>query len=136
MSHIESSEQRERRELQALLWFFWGGILVASFGETALVLLMETSADGSSAGLANLHTLVVILLAATMWGLIALLYRKKVGGGGFPTAILCWMLAKGTVILGFVMYFLEPGWAYTWALFGGFLIVMAVLRPTKFLEPV
>ena len=133
MSPAETSEQRERRELKALLWFFWGGILVASLGETALVLLMETSAEGASTGLANVHTLVVVGLAAAMWGLIALIYRNQIGGGGFPTAIFCWMLAKGTVILGFVMYFLEPGWGYTWALFGGFLTLMAVLRPTKFM---
>jgi hypothetical protein len=130
-----STSDQERRELVSLLWFFWAGILIASLGETALVLLMDSSATGASTGLANYHTLVVALLAGLMWSAIALVYRTRFGGGGFPTAIICWMLAKGTVILGFVMYFLEPGWGYTWVLFGAFLTIMAVLRPTKFVAP-
>lgn len=132
MSGLDNSDEQERRELNALLWFFWAGIIFATIGESVLVFLMKSNARGAS-GLQNSNTIVVAALAVGMWGLIAAIYRKKLGGGGMPTALFCWMLAKGSAILGFVMYFLEPGWGYTWMLLVGFLTIMGLLQPPKFL---
>lgn len=129
MSVSDSHTETERRELRALLWFFWVGILLATGGESVLVFMLETSAS-EMAG--NIHAFVVGFLAALMWFAVALVYRRKIGGGGFATAIFCWMLAKGSAILSFVMYFLAPGWTYTSLTLAGFVVIMLILRPSKF----
>ncbi len=134
MSSPDPADARERRELTQLLWFFWVGIVLAVIGEAVLVFLMKSMAADNAAGWANTSTLVVGGLAVTMWGLSAFIYRKRLGGGGMSTALMCWMLAKGTAILAFVMYFLVPDWGYTAILMSGFLVSMGLLQPPNFLD--
>lgn len=132
MDEQDAMQEIERRELTSLLWFFWIGLLIASGVESSLVFLMRRAPSVASGAGSGTHAAVTIALAVLLWIAAALAYRKRLGGGGLATALICWMLAKGSVILSFVMYFLAPTWSYTWLLLGGFISLMLVLRPGKF----
>lgn len=130
--HLDDAKRRERREVTALLWFFWVGILVASAGELTLVVMMDRPASGGSG--VDTSAIVVSTLAVALWSSAAFAYRTRLGGGGLATALLCWMLTKATMILSFALYFLAPGFHYNWALTAGFALTMIWLRPTRFLD--
>jgi hypothetical protein len=132
MSQKETSQQRERRELTALMWFFWAGILMATVGELSLIFLSGEGAHPGSESLSN-ATILISAFVVLLWTGIGVIHKTRFGGGGMPTAIFCWMLAKGSAVLGMVTFFLEPNWIFTGAIMGGFLLLMGLLQPTSFL---
>lgn len=137
MSENMSADQQEleRKQLSLLLWWYWFGIVAATAGELAFVFWSSAGASGPTGGLSN-TTLVVGVMVAFMWLGVAVIYLTRFGGNGVPTAFFCWMLAKGGAILGLVTYFLDPNWQFTFALVGGFLVIMGLLQPPVFLpEP-
>lgn len=126
-------EQREQRELLALMWFFWAGILMATVGELTLI-FMSTEGAHASAGGVSYPTIFILVVVGFLWSLVALIHRYQFGGGGMPTAIFCWMLAKGSAVLGIVTFFLEPNWMYTGGIMAGFLVIMGLLQPPNYMR--
>jgi len=128
-------QEEEREQLAVLLWVYWTGIVVATVGELSFVFWSSEGASGATGGLSN-TTLVVGFLVAMMWMGVALIYKTRFGGDGVPTAMFCWMLAKGSAILGMVTFFLDPNWQFSFAIVGGFLVIMGLLQPPVYLpEP-
>lgn len=127
-----TSQGRETQELLTLMWFFWGGILMATVGELMLIFL---SGDGAQPGPVTLSnaTIFICVVVLGIWVSIWRIYTRRMGGGGMPTAIFCWMLAKGSAVLGLVTFFLEPSRLFTAVILVGFLLIMGVLQPTGFL---
>lgn len=127
-----TSQGRESQELLTLMWFFWAGILMATIGELVLIFL---SGDGAPPGPVMLSnaTIFICVVVAGIWVSIWRIFTRRMGGGGMPTAIFCWMLAKGSAVLGLVTFFLEPNRLFTTVILVGFLVIMGTLQPPQFL---
>ena len=132
MADNPAHKRREYRELLALMWFFWTGILMATVGELTLIFMSSEGAYREANGL-SYPTIFILVVVAFLWLLVVLIHRHQFGGGGMPTAIFCWMLAKGSAVLGIVTFFLEPNWIYTGGIMAGFLVIMGLLQPPNYL---
>lgn len=132
--HPGSAEQRdkERGQLLKLLWFYWSGIVLATVGELIFLFGSSAGAQGVTGGLSN-TTMVVGGFVAVMWLGVALVFWTRFGGNGVPTALFCWMLAKGSAVLSMVTFFLDPNWQFSFVILGGFLVIMGYLQPPVFL---
>lgn len=123
-------------DARLLLWIFWGGILFAVFGETALFLLadvgslststVETSGP-STTQLASVTTLSALMTLASVF-----IFVRRIGGGGMTTALLCWMLAKSVAISGLVMFTLAGSHWYFLPYAALFLMLMLAMHPRNF----
>lgn len=125
-------QEKERSQLSVLLWFYWVGIVLATVGELSFIFWSGEGAEGATGGLSN-TTLVVAFFVFVMWSGVAVIYKTRFGGNGVPTAFFCWMLAKGSAILGIVTFFLDPNWQFSFAIVFGFLVIMGLLQPPVFL---
>jgi len=128
-------QEKERGQLLMLLWFYWSGIVLATVGELIFIFWSSTGAQGVTGGLSN-TTMVVGLFVSVMWLGVALIFKTRFGGDGVPTALFCWMLAKGSAILGMVTFFLDPNWQFSFVIVGGFLVIMGYLQPPVFLPEI
>ena len=120
----------EQSEQQALLWVFWGGLLVSTGGECLLFAMMEPV--GASPPM--IAAIVLGSLAVVMFGLSTWVATRKIAGGGVPTALIAWLLLKGLSVLGLVAYQLTANHWMFWPFLGTFVAGMVWWTPNAFLE--
>ena len=129
----DSNHNYEQDGTQVLLWAMWGGLGFATVGE--VVLFMALGSSGASGGSLPPAQLVVVgFFTSIMLGLAALVRTREIGGGGFPTALICWILLKSIAITGLVVYKLSGLHLYYWPFLAVFVLGMTWLNPTRFLN--
>lgn len=125
----------ERRGSAPLWWILWAGLGAATAGEVVLFMFMDPSgAHGPQAvGTLPLSQLVVVgSLSVLMFVAAAATKHFRIGGGGFPTALMTWALLKGIAIAGLVVYQLADHHTYYWPFVAAFAIGMALANPARF----
>jgi hypothetical protein len=123
------ANETERRQIRALLWAFWGGLLVSTAGECVLFAMM------TPVGASPPQTAVLVLgaLGTIMLTVAGLAGHHRVAGDGVPTALIVWLLLKGISVLGLVAYQLTAIHWLFWPFVGTFVSGMAWWWPRRFM---
>jgi hypothetical protein len=135
-----SPDAEEPQDSDLLLWIFWVSLWLAVGGEIALFMLADvgsrsTQVAGSLERMGTIQTATLAGIAVTMTTLSALVFWRRIGGGGMATALISWMLGKSVAITGLVAYQLAGSHVYFWPFLGVFALVMATMNPTRFEAP-
>jgi hypothetical protein len=130
----------EPQDSDLLLWIFWISLWMAVGGEIALFMLADvgsrsTQVAGSLHRMTTVQTATLIGIALTMTTLSAVVFWKRLAGGGMATALISWMLGKSVAITGLVAFQLAGSHVYFWPFLGVFAGVMLVMNPTQFEAP-
>jgi len=134
---MDETWEYERRGSRTLWWILWGGSGAATAGEVALFTLMRApGADPATSGaLPGSQLAVVALLAGVMVVLAGCTKGFRLGGGGFPTALVTWALLKGVAIAGLVVFQLAESYLYYGPFLAAFAAGMLLANPTRFETP-
>lgn len=127
-----SEREYESRGSEVLFWVLWSGLGLATAGEVVLFTLMDPAGGGPEGHLPLSQFAIVGTFSVAMVAIAAVVKRRDIGGGGFPTAMICWMLLKSVAISGLVVYQLAANHAYYWPFLAVFVVGMLLANPRQF----
>lgn len=128
------TEQRyEQSGSDVLLWALWGGLIFATVGEVVLFSFMGAKVGPGTVGSLPLSQFALVGGFSLVMTILAFVVKARdIAGGGFPTALIAWVLLKSVAITGLVVYQLADNHTYYWPFIIVFAVGFALLNPGAF----